>query len=314
MTDTDDATGNPTEGDKVEVIKTEIAKLTPSGRRRFFEKFLLAALGSIPWVGGFISTIASLKTESVDIKADDMRTRWLNEHHRKMTLLAGTLNDISTRFESIGEQIDARIENEGYLNLVRRAFRTWDQADTEEKRKYVANLVTNAGGTKLCSDDVIRLFIDWLNLYHEAHFAVIRTIYKDSGVTRYDIWMEIHGQIVREDSAEADLFKLLIRDLSTGGVIRQERETTVDGRFLRKHPRRSRGHAPTTMESAFEDANPYVLTALGQQFVHYAMTEAVRRIGSGKEGSDQPSGGTDDPSAAGDPLVHNVGSTVDRTT
>jgi len=290
MTERPNTPRDPSNDDKVELIKTEIAKLTPSRHRRFFDKFLLAALGSIPWVGGFISTMASLKMEAGDIRADDMRTQWLNEHHRKMSLLVATLNDISDRFERIGEQIDERIQSEDYLNLVRRAFRMWDQADTEEKRKYVANLVSNAGGTRLCPDDVIRLFIDWLNLYHEAHFAVIRAIYRDPGVTRYDIWMEIHGQIPREDSAEADLFKLLIRDLSTGGVIRQERETTVDGRFLRKYPRQARGIAPTTIESAFEATRPYVLTALGQQFVHYAMTDVVSRIeykeekGAGQEG------------------------------
>jgi len=266
---------------KVESISREIDQIKPSGRKRFFEKFLLAALGSIPWVGGFIGTMASLKTEAGEVRADDLRTQWLKEHQAKLHRLASTLNEISERFENLGSEIDERIESEDYLNLVRRAFRTWDQADTEEKRKYAANLVTNAGGTRLSSDDVVRLFIDWLNLYHEAHFAVIREIYHNPGVSRYDIWMEIHGEVPREDSAEADLFKLLIRDLSTGSVIRQDRETTLDGRFLRKHPRRSKGHASSTMESAFEDSKPYVLTALGQQFVHYTMTDTVTRIESG---------------------------------
>lgn len=268
---------------KVELISNQIAELTPSGRKRFFEKFLLAALGSIPWVGGFISTMASLKTEASDLRANDLRTQWLREHQQKLTHLAQTLSDISDRFEKLGSQIDERIESDAYLNLVRRAFRTWDQADTQEKRKYAANLVVNAGGTRVCSDDVIRLFIDWLNLYHEAHFAVINQIFHNSGATRYDIWMEIYGSLPREDSAEADLYRMLIRDLSIGGVIRQERETTVDGRFLRRHPRRSKGHAPTTMESAFEDTKPYVLTALGRQFVHYTMTDTVGQLGAGDD-------------------------------
>jgi len=263
---------------KSDIYHSEIAKLTPTGRKRFFKKFLLAALGSIPWVGGFISAMTSYKTESDDVKADDMRTEWLNEHQCKIEMLASTLNDIADRFEKLGDQIDDRLQSEEYLNLVRRAFRTWDQADTEEKRKYVANLVANASGTQLCSDDIVRLFIDWLNTYHEAHFAVIREIYNNSGATRYDIWMQLHGQIPREDSAEADLYKLLIRDLSTGGVIRQERNTTVDGKFLRKNPRKYKGPASKTMESAFEDKKPYVLTALGQQFVHYTMTDALRRL------------------------------------
>src|ERR1700726_834588 len=141
---------------------------------------------------------------------------------------------IINRFENLGATIDERIQSEGYLQLVRRAFRVWDEASTEEKRRYVGNVVANAAGTRLCSDDVIRLFLDWLNTYHESHFAVIRGIYNKQGVSRFEIWDEIYGQLPREDSAEADLFRFLIRDLSTGGVIRQERETNRAGQFLRK--------------------------------------------------------------------------------
>jgi len=70
--------------------------------------------------------------------------------------------------------MDERIESEEYLDLVRKPFRSWDHADTDEKRRYIGNLISNAAGTRLCSDDVMRLFIDWLNAYHDAHFAVIR--------------------------------------------------------------------------------------------------------------------------------------------
>ena len=274
--------------DKAEQIRNEIGVVTPSARKRYFEKFLLAALGSIPWVGGFISTMATLKTEAGDLRADDLRTQWLKEHEAKLRRLGATLTEISERFESLGDQIDERIQSEDYLKIVRRAFRTWDQADTEEKRKYTANLVVNAGGTRVCSDDVVRLFIDWLNLYHEAHFSVIREIYHNRGVSRYDIWMQIYGEVPREDSAEADLYRMLIRDLSIGGVIRQERGTTMDGQFLRKNPRRVKGHAPTTMESALEDSKPYELTALGKQFVHYTMTDTVGRLESGDRTGTQP--------------------------
>src|SRR4030095_7795343 len=100
-------------------------------------------------------------------------------------------------------------ESEEYLTLVRQAFRVWDRAETNEKRKYAANVVTNASGSRICSDDVVRLFIDWLDLYHEAHFAVIREIFESPCCTRYDIWQDVHGDLPREDSAEADLFKLL---------------------------------------------------------------------------------------------------------
>lgn len=263
----------------VESIRTEIAETSPTPWHRAFEKFISAAVGSIPWVGGFIAAAIDLKLGERETLQDDLQTRWLNEHTDKLGRLADTLNDITARFDDLGEQIHERIQSEDYLNLVRRAFRAWDRADTDEKRRYVANLVSNASGTTLCSDDVIRLFIDWLDTYHEAHFAVIREIYQNPGCTRHDIWSSIYREFPREDSAEADLFKLLVRDLSTGSVIRQRRTTTEDGQFLKKRTTRRRSSS-RTMESAFEDTKPYVLTELGKQFIHYTMSEAVPRIGA----------------------------------
>ncbi|PUB86298.1 MAG: hypothetical protein DBP00_11850 [gamma proteobacterium symbiont of Ctena orbiculata] len=264
-------------GEAVEEIKKELEASAPSKKKRIFEKFALAALGSIPWVGGFISAAVSLKTEESDIKADNLQTRWLEEHEHKMNKLGSTMSDIGSRFEALGEEIDDRIQSEEYLDIVRKAFRTWDNSDTDEKRGFVANLITNSAGTRLCSDDVVRLFIDWLALYHEAHFAVIREIYQRPGVTRYDIWSSLYGETPQENSAEADLYKLLIRDLSMGGVIRQDRETNYDGQFMKKKPQRGRG-STKTMESAFEGTKPYVLTELGKQFVHYTMSDVVQRI------------------------------------
>lgn len=268
--------------DAVEYIRSELAKTKSTTWRRAFQKFALAALGSIPWVGGFIAAAISLKTEEPNIRQNNLQNQWLEEHTKKMGRLAGSLNEIAGRFDNLGEQIVERIQSEEYLDVVRKAFRAWDHADTDEKRRLVGNLVANAAGTRLSSDDVLRLFIDWLDTYHEAHFAVIREIYKNPGVTRYDIWMTLKGEMVREDSADADLYKMLIRDLSMGGVIRQARATTEDGQFLRKPQPIHKRPAPSTMESAFEDTKPYVLTELGKQFVHYSMTEVVPRVSAGE--------------------------------
>ena len=259
-------------------IQAALAKTSVSTKRKVVEKFVLAALGSIPWVGGFISAAASIKVDQRNSEKDNLQTKWLEEHAKKMGNLAVALADVVGRLDTLGDTNDERIQSEEYLSLVRSAFRTWDRAETEDKRKYIANLVANAAGTRLCPDDVIRLFIDWLNQYHEIHFAVMREIYRNPGATRFEIWEELYGAPTRENSAEADLYRLLIRDLSTGGVIRQERDTTSDGRFLRKKPVRNRKVSGGTVESAFEDSKPYVLTELGRQFVHYTMNEVVQRI------------------------------------
>ena len=274
-------------------LRDELAKSEPSRRKRIIEKFVMAVLGSIPWVGGFLSAAADYKAEEGTLRQDSLQTQWLEEHHKKLLSLKETLLEIQRRFEALGAAIDERIQSSEYLNIVRKAFRAWDDADTADKRRYAANLVINAAGTRVCSDDVLRLFLDWLELYHEAHFAVIKYIFENPGATRFDIWSDLYGDTPREDSAEADLFKLLVRDLSTGGVIRQERDVNQLGQFVRKRPQRARrGPASTTMESAFEDTKSYVLTGLGSQFVHYTMNEVVTRIGATEAEMGRPASDT----------------------
>jgi YVTN family beta-propeller protein len=188
-----------------------------------------------------------------------------------------------SRFEALGGDLEERIQSEEYLALVRRGFRDWDQADTQEKRDLIQKLLTNAGASRLCPDDLIRLFLDWIDRYHEAHFLVIREIFRQPGCTRKDIWLAVHGVIPREDSAEADLFKLLIYDLSTGRVIRQHRPVDAFGNFQKK-PTRRKSSGGRAMKSAFDDVEPYELTELGKRFIHYTMDDVVPRVGDNDSG------------------------------
>lgn len=280
-----DLSQSPSSDDTVEVIRAGIAKKQSSRGRRVVEKFLMAAIGSIPWVGGLLAAAASIPGDEATAKADDLRTKWLDEHQKKIDQLRHTLEIIIDRLAELGEEIEERIQSPEYLALVRQAFRAWDRAETDDKRRYIANLLTNAAGTRICSDDVIRLFIGWLELFHEAHFAIIREVHQNPGSTRFDIWSGIYGDLPREDSAEADLYRMLIRDLSIGGVIRQTRDVNEAGQFLRRRPRKRRGSASNTVESAFDDSKDYVLTELGKQFVHYTMNEAVTRLGDTLKGA-----------------------------
>jgi hypothetical protein len=268
----------------VESICAEISKAEPSRRSRILEKFILAALSSIPWVGGVLSAAETYRSEGGANRLTHLQTEWLKEHQKKINLLGQTLQDIGNRLCNLGDEIEERIQSEEYLALVRKAFRIWDESDTEEKRRLLSNVITNAAGTRACSDDVIRLFLDWIRLYNEVHFAVIKEIFQNPGYTRFDIWSGLYGDIPREDSSAADLYKFLIRELSTGGVVRQERDVNAVGQFVRKRaPHVRRGAAPTTLESAFEDSKPYLLTAIGKEFVHYTMNELVPRIAGESE-------------------------------
>jgi hypothetical protein len=148
---------------------------------------------------------------------------------------------------------------------------------------------------------MIGMFINWIDMYSEPHFAVIREVYKSPGTSRQQIWDAIHGHQVREDSAEADLFKLLVHDLSTGHVIRQHREKDYYGNFLKVAPRKRAGAPTQTTTSAFDDEKQYELTELGKQFVHYTMNEIVPRIAAsapaGDGAAESAPGGNQEPSS-----------------
>jgi len=72
-----DITPTPDDDAIVERLRSELAKTEPSRRRRVIEKFILAALGSIPWIGGFLSAAADYKVEESSLLADSLQTQWL---------------------------------------------------------------------------------------------------------------------------------------------------------------------------------------------------------------------------------------------
>lgn len=262
-------------------IKEDLLRIVESKRERIYSKLMGAALGSVPWVGGFLSASKEFLDEESQIRTNQLYMQWFTEHKQKMAMLGETLISVVKRLDEMGEDVEERIQSEEYLQLVRKSFRTWDNADTHEKRELIRKLMTNAAAQKLIPDDLIRMFIEWINHYHEAHFSVIKIIYQSHGPTRHDIWRKLDGRDVRENSLEADLFKMLIRDLSMSNVIRQKREMDYDGHFYKKASPKSKTPSKL-MESAFESSKSYELTELGKHFVHYTMTDVVSKIGSGE--------------------------------
>jgi hypothetical protein len=243
-------------------------------------RFALAFLGgAIPFVGGAFSGAAGAWSEAEQEHFNKVFESWLRLQQDEVKEIAVTIAEILTRLDLTDQTIRQRIESPEYLKLIKKSFRDWSAAESEEKRILIRNLLTNAAVHKICNDDVVRMFIQWIDMYSEAHFAVIRWIYKNKGCTRMEIWQGIHGEMVREDSAEADLFKLLIHDLSTGHVIRQHREKDYYGNFI-KDSSRSRAATSRVMKSAFDDDKQYELTELGTQFVRYTMEGVMPRIGS----------------------------------
>jgi hypothetical protein len=242
---------------------------------------LAVAGGAIPFAGGLLSAAASAWSEREQKRINEFLHHWLEMLAAEMREKEQTILEITARLDMRDEETVKRVESPEYQALLRKAFRDWAGTESEEKRVLIRNLLSNAASAKLASDDVIKLFLEWIKTYSELHFAVIGAIYNSAGITRGGVWRKLQRPAVREDSSDADLFRLLIRDLSTGGIIRQHRETDYAGNFIAKRSQRStsssRGEAKT-MKSAFDDEEQYELTALGDQFVHYAMTDLPPKL------------------------------------
>jgi hypothetical protein len=253
----------------------------PEGKKsaRIARSALQAVGGAIPFAGGVLSAIAGAWSEGEQERINRFFEHWVRMLQDEIKEKQKTIVEIMARLDLQDEEIAARMESKDYQSLLRKTFRDWAGAESEEKRVYIRNILSNAAATRINSDDVVRMFIDWIDTFSEMHFDVIAAIYNSDGITRGGVWRKIGKGHVREDSADADLYKLLFRDLSTGAIIRQHREVDYYGNFMVKRPqRRSKGSGPKPAVSAFDEEEGYELTQLGKQFVHYAMTELPLKI------------------------------------
>jgi hypothetical protein len=240
---------------------------------------LNAASGAIPLAGGILSAAAGVWGEKEQERVNRFLEHWLKMLAEEMREKEKTILEIMSRLDMQDEEISKRVESSEYQCLLRKAFRDWAGAESEEKRVLVRNLLVNAAASKLTSDDVVKLFLKWIRDYSEFHFEVVGAVYNNAGITRGGVWRKLGRRPVREDSSEADLFRLLFRDLSMGDIIRQHRETDYAGNFMAKRRAQPMAKGATKiMKSAFDDGEQYELTALGEQFVHYAMTNLPPKI------------------------------------
>lgn len=237
--------------------------------------------GAVPFAGGLFSAAAGAWSENEQEKVNKFFKHWIKMLEDEIQEKERTILEIVSRLNIHDEEIAKRLESKEYQSLLKKTFREWSGAESEEKRGYIRNILANAASSNVTGDDVVRLFIDWLKNYSEMHFHVIAAIYNSNGISRGAIWKKIGKGPVREDSPEAGLYRLLIRDLNMGGIIRQHREKDVSGNFYGKTPQRRTTPprtGPKPMESAFDEEDSYELSELGQQFVHYAMTDLPLKI------------------------------------
>ena len=242
-------------------------------------RYALACLGAIPFVGGAIAGVSGAWSETEQNHFNKVFAAWLRMQEDEIREIGATIMEVMSRLDLNDEQIIERLESPEYLKIIKKCFRDWSAAESEEKRLLVRNLLINAAAIRICSDDVVRLFVRWIETYSELHFRVLKCSYKSPGCTRNQIWEDVGGEKTREDSPEADLFKLLIFDLSTGHVVRQHRPKDYFGNFIKQPPKKKVGLPSNTLTSAFDDDKSYELTELGTQFVRYTMEGMMPKLG-----------------------------------
>lgn len=264
------------------IMGEEDKKLPEEGRTPKIVRGALQIVGgAVPFAGGLFSAAAGAWSENEQEKVNNFFKHWIKMLEDEIKEKERTILEIMSRLDIHDEQIAKRLESKEYQSLLKKTFREWSGAESEEKRGYIRNILANAAASNITSDDVVRLFIDWLKNYSEMHFHVIAAVYNSNGISRGAIWKKIGKGPVREDSPEAGLYRLLIRDLNMGGIIRQHREKDASGTFYGKTPQKrttTPRTGPKPMESAFDEEDSYELSELGQQFVHYAMTDLPLKI------------------------------------
>src|ERR1700719_4745825 len=140
-----------------------------SGAARFA---LNAASGAIPFVGGLLSASASAWSEREQARINDFLKHLADMLAAEMKEKTQTIMELTARIDMQDEEIAKRIRSEEYQSLLRKAFRDWAGTESEEKRILVRNLLSNAAASTLASDDVVKLFLQWIKDYSELHFAI----------------------------------------------------------------------------------------------------------------------------------------------
>ena len=215
-----------------------------AGRNKWVRGALNAAGAAVPFAGGFIAAAASVWGEHEQQRAMDALRAWIKMLQDEMREKQQTILEIMARLDMHDEKIAERVTSSEYQSLIKKAFRNWAGTESRKKQEYIRNVLTNAASMQMVSDEVVSLFVEWLQKYSEFHFVVIGELYRNPGSTRADIWSNLGKGAVREDSAEADLFKLLVRDSrpdrSSGSTVRQ---TTPGTSLQRKRLRCGRRRA-----------------------------------------------------------------------
>jgi hypothetical protein len=136
----------------------------PKGLRgsRALRVLLNIAGGGIPFGGGVLSAAAGAWSEQEQEKVNNFFQPLFELIKAEMAEKAQTILEITARLDMHDKAIAERVASPEYQSLVNKALRDWAGTESRKKREFVRNILVNAAVTRVTSDDVIRLFLQWL--------------------------------------------------------------------------------------------------------------------------------------------------------
>ena len=158
---------------------------------------LQIASGVIPFASGTLSAAAGAWSEAEQERVNRFFEAWIRMLQDELKEKAQTILEIMARLDLQDDAIASRVESKEFQSLLNKTFRDWAGVESEQKRVYIRNVLSNAAASKLTSDDVVRMFIDWIGEYSEMHFQVIGAIYNSDGISRGEAWRKIGRGEVR---------------------------------------------------------------------------------------------------------------------
>src|ERR1700722_2029002 len=100
-------------------------------------RFALACLGAIPVAGGVFSGAGGAWSEAEQAHFNKVFASWLKLQEDEVREIGITIAEILSRLDLNDEEVSKRIESPEYLKLIKKSFRDWSAAESEEKRVLI---------------------------------------------------------------------------------------------------------------------------------------------------------------------------------
>jgi hypothetical protein len=105
--------------------------------------------GAVPFAGGLFSAAAGAWSENEQERVNKFFRQWIKMLEDEIREKERTILEIMSRLDIHDEEIAKRIESKEYQSLLKKTFREWSGAESEDKRTYIRNILANAAASSM---------------------------------------------------------------------------------------------------------------------------------------------------------------------